>query len=75
MDIYLTKVDRQVVQKNNVELASRLSHGIFKINMAILVDYQSTTMLNKYIYIYIDRCEKIYEIWRSFIVEKKVLQI
>ena len=55
MDIYLTKVGRHIVQKYNVELASRLSHGILKINMAILVDYQSTMMLKKYTYIYIYR--------------------
>ena len=31
MEIYLTKVGRHVVQKKNVELASRLSRGILKI--------------------------------------------
>ena len=48
MDIYSTKESRHIVQKNNVELACQLSHGILKINMAILADYQSTTVLKKY---------------------------
>ena len=55
METYLTKVSRHVVEKNNVKLASLLSHSILKINTTKLcrltVDNDAEDI---YIYIYID---------------------
>ena len=55
MEIYLTKVCSRWVQKNNVELASQLSHGILRINTTTLLIDSRHYCEEIYIYIYIYR--------------------